>query len=112
MVLLAGYGAIGNPPPPSDDRALTVLNETTADVDLVDSYRLEQETVVRAQRQDGSRSVHITVSGAVNRSTRRMAMKTPVEGTTKHSYLDEFNGFKLCGGMWDDYVVENLSRDH
>lgn len=98
MVLLAGCSAIGNPPPPSDDRALTVFNETTAAVDRVDSYRLEQETVVRARGQDGSRTVHITVSGAVNRSTRRMAMQATVEGTTKHSYLDGFNGYKQVGG--------------
>ena len=112
MILLAGCSAMGDPAPPSDERALTVLNETTAAVEQVETYSVDQETYVRAEGQDGSRTVRVSGTGNVDRQRQRMWMQATVDGTTKQSYIDGFTGYKECGGMWDDYVVENLSRDH
>lgn len=111
LVVLAGCSALGNAPPPSDERALEVRNRTVEAIQGVDTYRIEQTISVHAEGDGETIDVRGTGNGSVDVEARRMGMHVSMEGTTARSYVDGFTAYRECGGHWDGWVVENMSRD-
>lgn len=111
LLLLSGCSMLGDSPAPSDERAVTVSNETAAALADVTAYRMSMDGNVSASRDGQSRSITLDGDGVVNRTTRQMRMNTSAEGQTATAYLHDRTRYSECSGPWSGWGVENQSTD-
>ncbi|WP_058995606.1 hypothetical protein [Haloarcula sp. CBA1127] len=97
-------------PPPSDERAVTAVEEANSTVTAVEAYRFEMEMHVVASDGEQSRTVRVDGDGAVNVSAKRMQATTRTQDQTVESYVDGYNAYQGCQDPWGGYAVENVSR--
>jgi len=108
---LAGCGAfMTDSPPPSDERAVTAVEEANSTVAAVEAYRFEMEMHVTASDGEQSRTVRVDGDGAVNVSEKRMQATTQMQDQTVKSYIDGYRAYQGCQDPWGGYAVENVSR--
>jgi outer membrane lipoprotein-sorting protein len=101
VTLLAGCGTFfGDSPPPSDERAVTAIEEANRSVTAVETYRFEMEMHVTASDGDQSQTVRADGDGAVNVSTKRMQATTQTQDQTGSSYADGYKAYQECQDPW------------
>jgi len=109
--LLTGCSTLlSDSPPPSDERAVTAIEEANSSVAAIETYRFEMEMHVAASDGEQSRTVRVDGDGAVNVSAKRMQATTRTQDQTVESYIDGYKAYQGCQEPWDGYAVENVSQ--
>lgn len=108
LVLLAGCSS-DDPAPPSDDRALTLLNNTQAALDDVDSYRYTLNGQIEADDADDIRRVSIMGEGAVNLTSEQLNATTRIDDHHRSTYVDGQTAYVECARPAFGWEEDNRS---
>lgn len=114
LVVLAGCSLLA-PDPPRDDRAVTELEAAQRALEAVDTYRYESDLHAVAVSDGRTERVDATVTGAVDRTTRRMNGTTEQDDRTTEYYLLNRTGYWQCGrgmGFWGAENRSAVDWDH
>ncbi len=95
LVLLAGCSG-GDPAPPSDERALTLLNQTQVALSDVDSYRYQLDGHIESDAAGDRHRVSITGAGGVNLTAKRMNATTRIDEETRTTYVTGQTAYVEC----------------
>lgn len=108
FILLAGCSG-GETAPPSDDRALALLNETQTTLEDVDSYRYRLDGQI--ERDDGPdrRRVSITGQGAVNLTANRMNATARIADESRTTYVIGQTAYVECASPAFGWETTNRS---
>lgn len=104
-VLLAGCSLLG-PDHTRDERAVETLENATDSIESVDSYRFASELTVATD--DYGEQIDVSLSGAVNASTRETRSTATLDGESVRSFVSNQTAYQECQSPWSGWGVEEL----
>ena len=97
LALLCLTAGCTNQQPPSDQRALDTLNQTSAATQSVTSYHLASDAQVTAGNGDQQRTVSLSVVGETNFTAQQLNVTSRTEDGESTTYIDGYDGYRECG---------------
>jgi hypothetical protein len=97
VAVLCITAGCANQQPPSDQRALDTLNQTSTAVESVSSYRIDSDARVTARTGDQQRTVTLSVVGQTNFTAQQLNVTTRTGSTESTTYIDGYDGYRECG---------------
>lgn len=106
VIVVSGCLGFGGGPPPSDPGAVAVVDEAATHSSSVESYRMSGTLRVVAEADGETRRITVDIDGSVNRSTRRLAANTSVDGEIRRTFVEGNTTYTECGSPWSGWAVE------